>query len=140
MHSKTDEHVGDSQYESLFYDEKGDGKFYLLRESIPHEEGSDFYHAVIEKVDIKETKDKQGKLESVKHSILESCPTEDEFEGDSKGFEGMLGLHGADGTLYLVGLCEGNYCAQGRQGKDRGNGVMVVMERVISDKVSSTTS
>ena len=34
-----------------------------------------------------------------------ACPSEMEFEGDSKGFEGALDPRPQDGTLYLLGLC-----------------------------------
>ena len=32
--------------------------------------------------------------------------------GDSKGFEGATSLRGTDGVLYVLGLCEGNHCAE----------------------------
>ena len=35
---------------------------------------------------------------------------------------------GKDGVLYLLGLCEGNYCSESR-GKEVGNGRVVVMAR-----------
>ena len=36
---------------------------------------------------------------------------------------------GRDGTLYLLGLCEGNHCREGAAGKEAGNGRIVVMAR-----------
>jgi hypothetical protein len=46
-----------------------------------------------------------------------------------------MGLYGADGTLYLLGLCEGNYCQQETEkGFDKGHGVIIVF-RKIKDKV-----
>lgn len=30
------------------------------------------------------------------------------------GLEGVIGMRGGDGTLYLLGLCEGNHCEQVR--------------------------
>jgi hypothetical protein len=41
----------------------------------------------------------------------------------------MEGLRGADGELYLLGLCEGNHCAQGAEGMDQGNGVIHVLKK-----------
>lgn len=65
----------------------------------------------------------------VQYSIVDECPSEFVFGGDSKGFEGATALRGSDGVLYLVGLCEGNHCAEGDRGKERGNGRLVVMVR-----------
>lgn len=70
--------------------------------------------------------------DSDSYSVVDSCPCELEFDGASKGFEGALSIRGADGKLYLLGLCEGNHCKEGSEGKDRGNGKVVVMERVMS--------
>ena len=62
------------------------------------------------------------------YSVVETCRSEIEFEGDSKGFEGGTSVRGADGVLYLLGLCEGNFCSESR-GKEVGNGRVVVMAR-----------
>lgn len=32
-----------------------------------------------------------------------------------------------DGQKYFVGLCEGNHCASGKKGKDKGNGQMALI-------------
>jgi hypothetical protein len=63
------------------------------------------------------------------YAVLETCPTEIEFDGDSKGFEGATSIRGADGELYVLGLCEGNHCKEDALGKDAGNGRVVVMKR-----------
>jgi hypothetical protein len=101
--------------------------------------------------------------------FTETCPSELQFEGTSKGFEGALSLQGADGVLYILvgvlqnvqsmkapptynfyllqqtpsfssffllqGLCEGNFCAEGKKGKESGNGRLVVMSRQEGDVV-----
>ena len=46
----------------------------------------------------------------------------------AKGFEGAVSLRGKDGVLYILGLCEGNFCSEER-GKEVGNGRVVVMAR-----------
>lgn len=40
------------------------------------------------------------------YRITEQCPSELTFPSDSKGFEGATGVRGADGVLYMLGLCE----------------------------------
>lgn len=76
------------------------------------------YHAIIEELVI----------ENNDYTIIDQCRSEFEFEGDSKGFEGAFGMPGLDGILYIVALCEGNYCSESR--KDHaGNGQMVLMKK-----------
>lgn len=89
----------------------------------------DHFHAHIEKVDIVEKKDSQGVVKKVSHTLEESCRTEYTFDGDNKGLEGMMGFRDAKGDLYLLGLCEGNHCSDGAEGRDAGNGRMIVMKR-----------
>lgn len=46
------------------------------------------------------------------------------------GLEGLVGLRSSNGTLYLMGLCEGNHCQQNSEsGKEKGNGVLVVLRK-----------
>ena len=40
-----------------------------------------------------------------------------------------MSIRGADGVLYFLGLCEGNHCKEGKEGRDKGNGMVVVMAR-----------
>jgi len=79
------------------------------------------YHAMVYQVDIDDS--------SESFAVQDVCPSEYEFDGDSKGFEGALSIRGADGVLYVLGLCEGNHCKEGDEGKDKGNGRVVVMAR-----------
>merc|ERR1712167_544412 len=62
------------------------------------------------------------------YAVLDSCPSEMLFDGDSKGFEGARSIRGADGVLYVLGLCEGNHCSS-QTGKDVGHGKVIVMAR-----------
>jgi hypothetical protein len=82
------------------------------------------YHALVMQVNIDE--------DSEAFSVVDACPSEKEFDGDSKGFEGALSIRGADGVLYFLGLCEGNHCKEGIEGQDKGNGKVVVMARMDS--------
>jgi len=114
----------DSGFEALMHDRSGEGSdYYAVRESVAHEglsaPGGINYHAQILKVGF----DGDGT-----YHVEESCRSEQEFEGSSKGFEGAVSLRGADGVLYLLGLCEGNFCSETR-GKEVGNGRVVVMAR-----------
>jgi len=109
----------DSGFEVIIHDASAPGDFYVMRESIKHE---DHYDAHILKVAINGSS----------YSVEETCESEFNFEGDSKGFEGGVSLRGADGVLYLLGLCEGNHCSETR-GKEVGNGRVVVMARTDVD-------
>ena len=110
---------GDSGFEAIMHDATSEGDFYVIRESLQHEVTGN-YHAYILKVHIGES----GET----YDVVETCRSEIAFEGDSKGFEGATSLRGADGTLYLLGLCEGNFCSETR-GKEVGNGRVIVMAR-----------
>ncbi|GMH63730.1 hypothetical protein TrRE_jg1246, partial [Triparma retinervis] len=80
------------------------------------------FHAIVEEVALREA---DGEYE-----LLRACPTDLEFDGDSKGFEGAVGFAAQDdGEIYMLGLCEGNHCKEGKKGKERGNGRVVVMKR-----------
>lgn len=103
----------DSGFEAILHDSTSPTDFYVIRESV-HLNGK--YNAHILKVGINESR----------YKVIETCPSEITFEGDSKGFEGGVSLRGKDGVLYLLGLCEGNHCSESK-GKDAGNGRVVVM-------------
>jgi hypothetical protein len=111
----------DSQYEAIVYDNRGK-KFYAVRESVKmfDDAAEDAeYHAVVDEVHVNVDKDD--------YSVDNTCITEFEFQGKSKGFEGAVGLRDKDGAFYLLGLCEGNFCQKG--GTD-GNGRAVLMRKV----------
>ena len=107
----------DSGFEVLIHDASAPGDFYVMRESIQNSDSAK-YNAHVLKV----------RLTDSGYTVDETCESEMEFEGDSKGFEGGVSLRGKDGVLYLLGLCEGNHCSESK-GKEVGNGRIVVMAR-----------
>jgi hypothetical protein len=112
--------VEDSGFEAIFSD---NSTFYVIRESIRDENNT--YHAVIEELLL----DVDIDSEDASYSLFHSCPTEFEFEGDSKGFEGALPLHDKNGDLIVLGLCEGNHCSESSKlQRDKGNGKLVAMK------------
>lgn len=111
----------DSGYEAIFHDATTD-TFYVVRESVPIDmvtKKKSRYHAIVE----------ERRIAGSESTLLKECVAELEFEGDSKGFEGAVGLKSASGELYMLGLCEGNHCKEGKEGKDKGNGLAVLMHR-----------
>ena len=119
----------DSGYEALFHD---GGTFYVVRESIDHgrkskrggaaEQEVTGYHAVIEELS----------LQNDDYTVIEQCPTEFEFEGSSKGFEGATAVHDLSGELVVLGLCEGNHCSE-KYKNDVGNGIVVAMRKTFDE-------
>ena len=114
----------DSGYEAIFHH---GGLFYVVRESVyhgDHDEGiyntkkAGDYHAIIEEL----------RLSDDDYTVVNECRCEFEFEGDSKGFEGAVGMPDENGVLHIVGLCEGNHCSESRKG-DVGNGRVVIMKK-----------
>ena len=112
----------DSGYEALFL---FDDKLYVVRESVKDAGG--VYNAYIEELELSQDDDS--------YEVRRICRTDFSFEGDSKGFEGAVALRGGDGEMYVLGLCEGNHCREGKKGKDRGNGKVVVMRKVLEKDV-----
>ena len=114
----------DSGYEAVMHDASSgeEEDYYVVRESVAHEKQGDSsgvnYHAQILKIHFR----------GERYHVEETCRSEFEFEGDSKGFEGAASLRGRDGVLYVLGLCEGNFCSE-KRGKEEGNGRVVVMAR-----------
>jgi hypothetical protein len=84
------------------------------------EKGS--YHAIIEELDMGPTD----------YTVKAACPTEFEFEGTSKGFEGGIAVRDLNNQLVVLGLCEGNHCSE-KSKKDRGHGRLVAMTRKTSE-------
>ncbi|CBZ55862.1 conserved hypothetical protein [Neospora caninum Liverpool] len=113
---------------------KGSKKAKKQKEDAGHEQGEQpdtreekataakpgHYHAVIEEIEVK------GK----NYTVVQACRTEFSFSSENKGFEGVVSLRNTNGTFYLLGLCEGNYCKGGAKGRKRGNGRLVLMEKV----------
>lgn len=113
----------DSGYEAIFHHE---GLFYVVRESVYHGDHSESdytpemgdYHAIIEELE----------LSANDYTVVNQCQCEFEFEGDSKGFEGAVAFPDENDVLYVLGLCEGNYCSESRK-NDVGNGRVVLMKK-----------
>mmetsp|Transcript_34838 Transcript_34838/g.107001 ORF Transcript_34838/g.107001 Transcript_34838/m.107001 type:complete len:424 (-) Transcript_34838:76-1347(-) len=155
MRSVMNSHVGDPQhgfdegesgFEGIFHDATESG-LYVVREAVDvsdrydtdfPEDGPDGrrlglaaktddpkYHAIVMQVWMPPPE--AGS--STSYSVLDACESEYMFDGDSKGFEGAQSVRGADGVLYVLGLCEGNHCRSGSKGKDTGNGKVVIMAR-----------
>ena len=124
----------DSGFEAIMHDKSsGDANdFYIVRESIEHSSATSptgsTYNAQILKVHFEDASARRAH-----YSVDEVCHSQFQFEGDSKGFEGAVSLRGRDGVLYILGLCEGNFCSEAR-GKEVGNGRVVVMRRVGDDE------
>ena len=130
---------GESGFEGILYDPTASG-LYVVRESVdisgdlvddarrlqglPAVTDDPSYHAVVMEI-VLPPPDEDG----ADYAVVEACPSEFLFDGDSKGFEGAASLRGADGVLYLLGLCEGNDCVSGDAGKTPGGGKVVVMKR-----------
>jgi hypothetical protein len=100
-----------------------------VRESVLHssvtsggEPSKGRYHAIVEELLLSDTD----------YDIVAKCRSEFEFEGDSKGFEGAIGIQDSEGTLTILGLCEGNHCSEKRK-KDRGNGQLIMMQKLVAD-------
>jgi len=62
------------------------------------------------------------------YETLNHCPIDFIIKHENKGFESILYLHTLEREAYMLGLCEGNYCVGGSQGKDPGNGRIVVSQ------------
>jgi len=92
-----------------------------VRESVLHDELQS-YHAIIEELTLHKHKEVNEQFR-----IVRKCRTEFEFEGDSKGFEGVWAVQDHAQDLYLLALCEGNRCRQ-KEHMNRGNGRIVVMK------------
>jgi hypothetical protein len=109
----------DSGYEALFYDH---GVFYVVRESVQN--SNQTYHAVIEELLL------DPEVNHHTYEFGKACPTEFEFEGNSKGFEGAMPIHDLNGDLVVLGLCEGNHCSESKElQQDKGNGRLVAMKQ-----------
>ena len=116
------ENVQDSEYEAITFHQ---GTFYVVRESVEHKDGS--YRAIIDEIQIQEDGISQA------YTKLRRCSADFEFEGDSKGFEGVWALQDLNEELVLLALCEGNHCSE-KYKHDRGNGKVVVLKQeLLSD-------
>ncbi|CAM9258977.1 unnamed protein product [Chrysoparadoxa australica] len=113
---------GESSYEAFFIDSSS-SVAYAVREAETSSESEDYY-AIVE-----ELKMPPLGVKDPTYEILDQCVVDYPFPSDSKGLEGAIHLHSADGELYLLGLCEGNYCADKSKGRENGNGRVMVLKK-----------
>jgi len=71
------------------------------------------------------------------YKVVERCVSEYQFTSDNKGFEGAISIRTKSGELFILGLCEGNFCEGGAKGKESGNGRLVVL-RKHPDKITDS--
>uniref|UniRef100_A0A383W8D3 Uncharacterized protein n=1 Tax=Tetradesmus obliquus TaxID=3088 RepID=A0A383W8D3_TETOB len=62
------------------------------------------------------------------YTTIQRCPVHYAFEHENKGFEGLHYHEDAHGHKYLLGLCEGNFCKGGAEGRETGNGRIIVSQ------------
>lgn len=110
----------ESDFEFLGYNAT-DGKFVAGREAVEDLDRKGRFHA-----EMWETKLGEDGLET---GMM--CKSEFGFESGNKGFEGGIVIEDGMGGSYLLGVCEGNFCAGGKRGKEAGNGRIVVMRKVV---------
>jgi hypothetical protein len=92
-------------------------RYYTLVEALPHPAGG--FRPQIEEY-------------SDGFDFLETCWVDLTFERENKGLEGIVYLHRGDRDVVL-GLCEGNLCQGGKEGRQLGGGRIHVLEQ--QDKV-----
>lgn len=108
----------DSAFEFLAYNESS--KVYIVgQESVTHDDKKE--RAVTYDVTFDDTSAIVGTR----------CVADFEFSHNNKGFEGAIVVTTKQGESLLVGLCEGNNCMGGSEGREAGNGRLVVMRRVM---------
>jgi hypothetical protein len=103
----------ESQFEGIAHDQKLN-TFYIAQEAV--ENGPNKFHANISEV----------KMGSETYEVKRACLTEIGFETSNKGIEGLAHLRIED-KVYLLGLCEGNHCQAGKNGRELGEGRVIVM-------------
>lgn len=103
----------ESQFEGISVMENGN--VLLLVESAEHPDG---YKP--ETIEVKVADDNSG------YEIVRNCVVDYVLSHANKGFEGMAYHVDGKGGRYLLGLCEGNHCAGGAYGREKGSGRLVV--------------
>ena len=109
--------------EALAYDAE-DELFYLVREAQLFDLAGDTSY----RAQVIEGYPDEGAESFV---VTDTCVTELTFPSSSKGIEGASVIR-VDGSLFLLGLCEGNSCLDGDEGRDKGSGTVVVMQRAVN--------
>lgn len=106
----------ESQFEGISYVPEND-TFLLLVEAA--HKGEDVYKPEV--IEVKLKPDNSG------YDIIAHCDIDFEISHSNKGFESIQYIHTPDGP-FLLGLCEGNHCQGGEEGRDKGNGRIIVSE------------
>lgn len=107
---------GESEFEVLAFNATS-GTYLIIQESVVGANGS-LVPRVLE-----------VSFHNTTATVHSTCDGAIHFSSENKGFEGAAVATAADGTSYLLGLCEGNYCASGSDGRSPGGGRLLAMER-----------
>lgn len=111
-----DDDGSDSQFEALTYNATS-GTYIVIQESVVNGSGS-----MVPRI-------MEVSLGADAATVHSTCDGAFTFASENKGFEGAAIATAADGTSYLLALCEGNYCAGGKAGRKPGHGRIIVMAR-----------
>lgn len=106
----------DSEFEGIAYVPENDTFLLLQEATVDH---GDHYHPHI--LTVKLHKDLDA------YDILQECYIDFELSHNNKGLESIQYVVNKAGA-WLLGLCEGNLCVGGSQGKDPGQGRIVVSQ------------
>ncbi|KAL8431945.1 hypothetical protein Efla_002782 [Eimeria flavescens] len=145
----------ESQWEALWLDEVSH-TFFVMREAVTHkadEEEAEVPAETEEEQQLQQlqqqhqhdesrssSKPFHAHIEEIKvhgadYTLQTTCKTVQLlFFGASAFLQGVVGFRGPKGEVYLLGLCEGNFCEGGSKGRTRGNGRMVLMTKETSGK------
>lgn len=99
-------------YEDIAHD-RAEGRFYVLAEAVPHPGGGFM-------AKVREHDERLG--------YLSDAWLDFPLDRPNKGLEGLTCVHRA-GRTYLLGLCEGNRCRAGAEGRRPGGGRIQVFAR-----------
>lgn len=113
----------ESQFEGIAYVPEND-TFLLLHET--WSENKEFYQPYIATAKL----GKQGD----DYDIISRCPVDVQLTHENKGWEAISYVLTSKGEGFVLGLCEGNYCMGGRQGRESGNGRLVVAQLQHNDE------
>ena len=122
---------GASSFEGIAWDSNSDF-FYLLSEAVTftnNENEESVHHPMIRKI----------KFDESANVYIEeqTCAVQFMAKTDNKGFE-SLSLVQIDANDYFIGLCEGNYCGSGDEGRESGNGRAVLFEFEASELTNNS--
>jgi len=126
---------GESAYEAIVHDPLTN-RFFVVVEAVKHSDKK--FHAIVEELEMIDKTEEKGTTISSKADVtyksIQECPCEMSFARENKGFEGAVLVRIDEQHLYLLGLCEGNFCEGGPKGRQAGNGRIVIMKRVDATK------